>query len=67
MLLTAPLPGRPGSVVKALFDGHGGHVVARKCSVMVPTFLGEAGVPQNPSYVAGGLAHGLNASKNLPS
>lgn len=41
LLLTAPLLGRPGSFVKALFDGHGGHIVARKCSVIAPTFLGK--------------------------
>lgn len=41
LLLSAPLPGRPGTVVKALFDGHGGHVVSRKCAIMAPTFLGE--------------------------
>ncbi|KAL8275930.1 hypothetical protein Esti_000149 [Eimeria stiedai] len=41
MLLSAPLPGRPGSFVKALFDGHGGHIVARKCSVIAPTFIGR--------------------------
>ncbi|KAL8427459.1 hypothetical protein Efla_003906 [Eimeria flavescens] len=41
MLLVAPLPGRPGSYVKALFDGHGGHIVARKCSVIAPTFIGR--------------------------
>ncbi|KAL8449367.1 hypothetical protein Emag_003657 [Eimeria magna] len=41
MLLSAPLPGHPGSFVKALFDGHGGHIVARKCSVIAPTFIGR--------------------------
>ncbi|CDI78890.1 hypothetical protein, conserved [Eimeria acervulina] len=41
LLLSAPLPGRPSSFITGLFDGHGGHVVARKCSVLAPTFFGR--------------------------
>ncbi|CDI73847.1 hypothetical protein, conserved [Eimeria praecox] len=41
LLLSAPLPGKPSSFITGLFDGHGGHVVARKCSVLTPTFFGR--------------------------
>lgn len=41
MLLSAPLPDRPGTFVKTLFDGHGGDIVAKKCVVLTPIFIGR--------------------------